>query len=259
MKDRKRIHQVPGNLNTGPANWTKALKPTRPTFNAERFRPHLFQTEKLLMPRAGFTNPHVLIEPAAFNDMFYIAGHAGHNEVGWLGTVERTDDVLRIAEIFLFDQEVTPSETDLNTQHIATVVTELLQNGQIDKVNAIKFWGHVHPGNSTSPSAQDNQTMTDQLSDGNEWFLRGIFGRNGRAEFWLFDYTRGIIFKDIPWDIALPEDQERKKTILDMVLDLVHSRAYVQTAYDYSYPKKIGGFARDTVGIEIEKDDDIPV
>lgn len=199
--------------------------PPKPAFCAEKFRPHQFDNSRLAMPGGVFNNPRVIISCEAALDMYYIAGHSGNNEVGWLGTITQVGEILRIEEIFLFHQKVTASSTDLNEEHIAQIATQLIQGGNIDKVNALKFWGHVHPGNSTSPSQQDDDTMKI-LENGNSWFLRGIFGRNGRAEFCLFDYERRLIFKDIPWEIEVVESATRKQTIKEQVDEMVKGVVY---------------------------------
>ena len=235
-------HGVPDAKGKGGGT-RKVFYPVTPTtfaathkvFNAEMFTPHQFTNTRYIMKHGGFIRPHVIIAQEALADMYYIAGHAGYNEVGWLGTVERIDDALRITEIFLFEQQVSASSTELDQEHIAQVATELIQAGHMDKVNALKFWGHVHPSNSTSPSATDNETML-MFEDGNEWFLRGIFGRNGRAEFCLFDYNRGIVFQDIPWVMENPKFEERGERILDMVTRMVRSTyaTYVQPHFPHT-------------------------
>jgi hypothetical protein len=208
---------------------TQPATPIGTAFNAKMFTPHPFQTQRYIL-NPSFHNPEVEITPEAFLDMYNITGYAGYNEVGWLGTVTRKEDVLRIEEIFLFKQEVAGSSTELNSEHIAEVATKLIREGAMDKVNALKFWGHAHPGNSTSPSPQDDDTMAI-LEDGNAWFLRGIFGRNGRAEFTLYDYLGKVKFEDIPWKLVLPESEARKAIIKEQIGSLLEPAFYQPYAH----------------------------
>lgn len=204
--------------------------PPKPVFRAEMFVPHAFQTSVVLF-QSAFVNPRVELAYGVLLDMYYVTGYAGHNEFGWLGTVKREGDLLKPEEIFLFEQDVNCSSTDLNPEHIAQVATDLIRAGQKDKVNALKFWGHAHPGNSTSPSQQDDDTMRI-LANGNEWFLRGIFGRNGRIEFTLFDYKSGLRFNDIPWRATFPESEERRSFFSARVRALARpttTRSYYDT------------------------------
>lgn len=199
-------------------------EPAKPVFRADYFMPHDFKSSMSTL-NPNFHRPLVVIGPNAYLDMYYITGYAGHNEVGWLGTVKRKGDSLFIEEIFLFEQEVTSSSTELSPGHIAQIATKLIQEGQLDKVNALKFWGHVHPGNSTSPSREDEDTM-GLLADGNEWFLRGIFGRSGRIEFTLFDYIGHVRFNDVPWQIVPAETEERKGVLAELISRLIHPKSY---------------------------------
>jgi hypothetical protein len=202
----------------------------RLAFNAEKFVPHAFQTKRYVL-NPSFNDPVVELTLDPYHDIYHITGYAGYNEVGWLGTVTRKGDILRIEEIFLFRQEVGSSTTELNSEHIAEVATKLIEEGAMDKVNALKFWGHVHPSNCTRPSVQDDETM-DILENGNPWFLRGIFGRNGRAEFTLYDYAGKVKFDDIPWRLVYPESEERKASIREQVEDLLTPITYSDCSND---------------------------
>jgi hypothetical protein len=208
--------------------------PPKPAFSAGMFAPHDFETRANML-HPIFLEPRVEISLEAYLDMYYITGYAGSNEVGWLGTVELSEkDRLTIKEIFLFRQEVTPSSMELSSEHIAEVATRLIGEGHLDKVNALKFWGHVHPANHTGASQQDDDTM-DVLEDGNDWFLRGIFGRNGRAQFTLYDYKSGVRFDDVPWSLTLTESMERKEFFREQIEELVTPRFASSPPPAYGY------------------------
>lgn len=221
---------------------------------AKRFGPHQFETNVVVMHDA---TPEVVISPQAYLDQYYLAAEAGHGEISWLGTVHRDGHILLIDKIFLFEQEVSTSSTEILPESIAMVAHKLIQEGRMDDVNRIKFWGHLHPGNSTSPSGQDENQM-DTFRNGNDWFLRGIFGREGRAEFTFFDYIRGLRYNDIPWSVALAESQERRRELAAEVAEKV--REAVQAVH-VSYA---GGYARhgaEALGLgeeEIEIEDFTP-
>ncbi len=180
---------------------------------ASQFAPHDFQTETVLL---NYAVPHIKITQAAYLDMYYIAAASGQEEISWLGTVKKVGHVYTIEEVILFEQEVEMATTAMTPADIAKVSTDLIIAGEIEKVNSLKFWGHVHPSNSTSPSGQDESQM-DVLSNGNEWFIRGIFGRYGRAEFTFFDWGHGLRFNDVPWELVVPNDESREAEIRDQV------------------------------------------
>lgn len=197
---------------------------------AQQFTPHGFKTEVALID-GGM--PRVLIARGAYMDMYYIAAASGSDEISWLGTVRKKGDTFLVEEVFLFEQKVSGASTNLEPTDVAAVATDLIQRGELEKVNNIKFWGHVHPGNSTSPSGQDESQM-DVFRDGNDWFLRGIFGRNGRAEFTLLDYSRGMRFNDVPWELFVPDSAVREAEIKAQVAQKVKSTPmYTPPAYGY--------------------------
>lgn len=192
---------------------------------AEQFRPHDFQTRVILLN--GHVTPHILMAREAYLDMYYIAKNSGREEISWLGTVKQYENYYLIDEVILFEQEVGIATTVINPESIAQVATELIMSGETDKVNEIKFWGHVHPANSTYPSPQDENQM-DVLANGNDWFIRGIFGREGRAEFTFFDWKNGVRFNDVPWSIFWPNDEGREVEILQQIKDKVTVEEVVQ-------------------------------
>lgn len=192
---------------------------------AEQFRPHDFQTRVILLN--GHVTPHILMAREAYLDMYYIAKNSGREEISWLGTVKQYENYYLIDEVILFEQEVGIATTVINPESIAQVATELIMSGETDKVNEIKFWGHVHPANGTYPSPQDENQM-DVLANGNDWFIRGIFGREGRAEFTFFDWKNGVRFNDVPWSIFWPNDEGREVEILQQIKDKVTVEEVVQ-------------------------------
>jgi len=171
---------------------------------ADSFAPHDFQTRLV----HNFAQPQILITPEAYADMIAIADNSGGDEIGWLGTVTELGDAKYLVDgVYLFEQQVNPVTNELTEDGLSSVFTELAAT-DFSACERMHFWGHVHPGNSTSPSQQDEDQM-NQFAH-NDWFLRGIFGRQGRAEFTFFDYKNGIRWNDCPWQIHVPVSQELK-------------------------------------------------
>lgn len=190
---------------------------------ANQFRPHDFQTQTVLL---NYVVPHIKVTQAAYLDMYYIAAASGQEEISWLGTVKKSGHIYTIEEVILFEQEVEVATTAMTPADIAKVSTDLIMAGEIDKVNSLKFWGHVHPSNSTSPSGQD-ETQMDTLSNGNDWFIRGIFGRYGRAEFTFFDWQHGLRFNDVSWELVVPNDESREAEIRSQVTAKVKKNVHL--------------------------------
>lgn len=173
---------------------------------ADPFAPHQFDPKQVAISQNSI--PKVFIMPEAYADQLAIAQLSGSDEIGWLGSVRVISDYqFLIEQIFLIKQVVHGSTTEMTEDGLSDFFTDLaMENPEI--CSKILFWGHVHPSNSTEPSSQDEDQM--KLFAHNDWFLRGIFGRSGRAEFSLFDYKRGVIWKDIPWQIYVDINEDRK-------------------------------------------------
>ena len=173
---------------------------------ADPFVPHSFQTAQLMLRR--LTQPKIFISSEAYADMLAIAENSGSDEIGWLGTVTELDHGGYLIDgVYLPAQAVHGATCELTEDGIGELFTELATTN-FEACERMLFWGHVHPGNSTSPSGQDESQM-DQFSH-NDWFIRGIFGRQGRAEFTFFDYRNGVRWNDVPWAIYCPVDEHRR-------------------------------------------------
>jgi hypothetical protein len=182
----------------------KAVKPVKKRIVADPFCPHSFETRQVSLRHLA--EPKIFITPEAYADMLAIAGNSGADEIGWLGTVtELGGGKYLIDGIFLPAQVVHEATCELTEDGIGELFTELAVS-DFEACEKMQFWGHVHPGNSTTPSPQDEEQM-DQFSH-NDWFIRGIFGRHGRAEFTFFDYRNGVRWNDVPWTIHCPVSEK---------------------------------------------------
>lgn len=123
-------------------------------------------------------------------------------EVGWLGTARRTEDGdFLIEHVFLLKQTTGAEHTRISEEGQMELYRELKGQGRHDDLKRLKFWGHSHVRMSTEPSSQDNATMNDLGAQGNQWFIRGIFNKLGRAQFSIYQYDIGLFIDDAPWQI----------------------------------------------------------
>lgn len=197
---KKKVKKV-NKKNKGGNNHTGVVVPV-----ASPFVGHQFKTE--ILPIEQKVQPTILILPQAYSDMLTIAQLSGADEIGWLGTVRSLgNEQYLIEKIYMVGQDVHVSTTEITEDGLGALFTELAVV-DFEACEMMHFWGHVHPGNSTLPSTQDEDQM--DLFNHNEFFIRGIFGRQGRAEFTFFDYNNGIRWNDVPWQIYVPVDESRK-------------------------------------------------
>ena len=180
------------------------LQTTWSNRGAEPFAPHQFETQQEVLSANSI--PRIFITPLVYADMLTIAQLSGSDEIGWLGSVVALPDYQFLIDgIFLLKQKVHSATTEINEEGLADFFTHLIGDNP-ELAQRVMFWGHVHPGNSTSPSSQDEDQM--EAFSHNPWFIRGIFGRSGRAEFTFYDYQRSLKWKDVPWQIHCPLSEE---------------------------------------------------
>ena len=154
--------------------------------------------------------PTILLSLEAYTDTHYIMESCGDDEVGWLGTVQKLEDGrYLIGKVFLFHQQVSGAHCEFDQKDIGKFYHEMLQRDPANKsvLNSILFWGHLHPGNMTEPSGQDEEQM--ELFAHNPFFIRGIFTRGGKCVFTFFNYERNVKIVDCPWQLHLADNERR--------------------------------------------------
>ena len=182
---------------------------------ALRFMPHVFKSKVKMMDQ-DVKKACILLSQTSYDKMYHYANVA-KEEVGWLGTVVKKDDLcFYIKDVFLFDQKVHEFETDISKDALARFSQEVLmqnKNDGIELLNQLRFWGHLHPFGSTSPSKQDDDQMKVFKDSGCKFFVRGIVTKDGKIEFTLYLYDKGIVIKDVPWTIHVPVDKSLEDQI----------------------------------------------
>ncbi len=157
--------------------------------------------------------PTIVLSHDAYLDMQGIVQEAGNDEIGWMGTVEKIDATkYRIEKIFILEQEVSGSHCEFDTSAYGKLCYKLTNGGKDNRgiVEKMLFWGHLHPGDMTEPSGQDDEMLKEFKE--NNFFLRGIFTRGGKCVFTFVDYKKGFLVYDCPWEAEIV-DSERQKRI----------------------------------------------
>lgn len=198
--------------------------------------------------KVHFTNgtPRILITPEAYKDMYQIVNLVD-TEVGWIGNVSRLGNDFLIQEVFLPEQEVHATTTEISSGGLAIWATEMLlaRADGLEVINGIRFWGHSHVQMGTSPSWQDDSQMRIFAESCDDYFIRGILNKLGRMEFTLYLFNIGIEIHDVEWSIYSPEeDQARKEKWLAEIAGKVREIIPAYTGFDYpaktTLKKKIG-------------------
>lgn len=130
-------------------------------------------------------------------------------EIGWLGTSRRVGNVFYIDDVFLFRQEVHATTTEITTEGLNEFAMELLyeENG-VEIWNNMKLWGHSHVNMTTSPSGQDDKQIEVFAENAEDFFIRIIANKSGDFRIDLYDFTTGVIYEKLPYEINYGADTE---------------------------------------------------
>jgi len=144
--------------------------------------------------------PEVMISSQALTKMKIYVDECA-DEIGWLGTAYRTGNVIFIDDMFLFDQDVHATTTEITPEGLSDFAEELLAKGDegIEIWNNLKAWGHSHVNMGVTPSGQDDAQMKTFKDGGHDWFIRIIANKKSELKIDLYDYTTGIVYLDLTW------------------------------------------------------------
>jgi hypothetical protein len=187
------------NIITTP---TKYYLPEIKTGPARIFRPHNFKT-RIVADEAK--DAHISLMKQVRDDMYLIVDEV-NKEVGWVGTVKKlTPYHFLIEEIFLIGQKSNGHRCRMTTDGISEWGMKMImergrENGK-RIINTMRFWGHSHNWMPTNPTPQDNDQMEIFFNTCKDFFIRGIMNKEGRMEFTLYLFDKGIIILDVPWSI----------------------------------------------------------
>ena len=81
------------------------------------------------------------------------------------------------------------------------------KNG-IEIWNNMKVWGHSHVNMTTSPSGQDDKQIEVFAENADDFFIRIIANKKGDFRIDLYDFTTGVIYEKLPYEINYGSDKD---------------------------------------------------
>lgn len=156
--------------------------------------------------------PGIYISLQAYNKMSEFIKQSD-KEIGWLGKVTKSNKAYSIEDVYLFEQEVHATTTEITTEGLNNFAMELMSTPDGMEVwNDIKLWGHSHVNMGTTPSGQDETQMKLFEEGDNDFFIRLIANKKGELRIDLFSYEEGIVYEELPYQVYM---SERKATAVD--------------------------------------------
>lgn len=147
-------------------------------------------------------------------------------EISGLGLVEKRNGEFWIEDVYIFKQESTIGDTDLNPDAIAEFLNEMIVAGK-DPAK-LKLWWHSHGSMGAFWSGTDTATMG---KFGNGWMLSLVVNKRGEYKCRLDIYDPiHIYLENVEMETHLPmASEELRKRIEAEVKEKVSTRTYGTT------------------------------
>ncbi len=115
-----------------------------------------------------------------------------NNEVGGFGLAPDANNLLRIEDIILNPQEVSPTFIEWDDEGVSNYMTDMLDEGYLPK-QFMRVWIHTHPNMAPTPSITDETTLKDCFGDC-DWCIMFILGKNGDYSCRYVNNKNGYFF-----------------------------------------------------------------
>lgn len=166
----------------------------------------------------GNKAPHVYITKLAYNKMIQYTNNC-NDEIGWLGTAIKEDDVYIIEDTFLFKQETHSTTAEITTEGLGEFAMDILQREDgMDIWNNMRVWGHSHVNMATSPSSQDDKQMLVFEESDHDFFIRIITNKKGDLRLDVYDYKLGIAYEELPYMILYDEKESERLNSINLMI-----------------------------------------
>lgn len=192
-------------------------------FNAVNTKPSISR----ILTTPDPTPPTVYYTVEAHASIEYIVNKCP-TEIGWLGLVEDVPGGYMITQIYIPEQEVTATTTEIETEGMANLFMHLIEQG-VD-TSKVRYWGHSHVNMGVSPSTRDEDQIADYLET-SPLFIRGIYNKKGVSKVDVFDVTQGFVFECVSTGIHKPISAGMLDYLDAALKSNVKERRYVNEKY----------------------------
>lgn len=128
-----------------------------------------------------------------------------NDEVSWLGICTKEETNYLVHEIFIPEQEVHATTTEMTPNGLAQLYLGLIEQG-VD-TNQLCYHGHSHNSMGVSPSGQDNKEFKS-FDSRLPFFIRSIHNKKGEVRADVIDRERGISMEDVVTQIWYASDND---------------------------------------------------
>lgn len=134
------------------------------------------------------------------------------DEVGWYCCVKKIPDTenYMLYKTLVPAQEVNGATCELTAKGQSDMMVKMMEDGQDDLLNDMKFWGHSHINMGVSPSGQDDIQIRELCKNSEDFFIRGIFNKKGDFRIDIYDIENKMITRDARVEIVSERKNERE-------------------------------------------------
>lgn len=196
------------------------------------------------------SQPIVYFTPEVMAEMNFIVENA-KIEVGWLGIVQQIDNnVFLVDGIYIPKQKCHSASCILKDEGIDEYGMLLCDQGQENRLNDMRFWGHTHCSMGISPSGQDDRQYKKLCGDVPDYFIRLIVNNKREWNLAVAYPVAGFMFENVPWNYHLPDmmtDERRQQLLADMKDKVEREKTQIYRGYNYygSHPRSSGHVIQD--------------
>jgi hypothetical protein len=209
--------------------------------------PHAHDTKHQVIPFQCEQTPmfsFVGVTPTALEKMSQYIRMCSE-EISWLGTVRVEGNAVIIDEVYLFEQEVSAAQTDLDEHAMVAFASEMMERDMdeaMDVLPRLRMWGHSHVNMEVNPSGTDDTTMKkfapDIANTSMPFMLRLIANKRGKMKIDIYYYQKSLATMDVPWGVVNDAD-DMSDEIYQEMMSKVKRRSYTSTSNaNYSRPSQ---------------------
>lgn len=188
--------------------------------------------------------PTICVEREALNKMHLFVDECS-DEIGWMGTAtyNESENSYTVHDVFLFDQDVHSTTTEITPEGLSSFAEELLQRPDgVETWNNLKVWGHSHVRMPTSPSGQDDKQMDEFSNIGHDWFIRIIANKLGSFRVDLYNYKLGVTYLDVAWELlATGQELEVEQRVAELFQQITELEGAITTRNNQQLETKRAG------------------
>lgn len=196
---------------------------------------------KLNMPKVKI-HPEALLKMKGYID-------ACKYEVAWLGSVIKEGNTYIIDDVMIARQVADGSTCEITEQGNDELMLKMIQNGEDEKLNRVKVWGHSHVNMGVFASGQDKKELEafgdTKLPDGGymDYFIRIIGNKKGDMSVSVADYDKGIVVCNVDWSIYVEGEEEIldrcREEVKEMVTKKVAEKPKIPKDYNSKENEKV--------------------